>query len=179
MSNSTTTQEGSMAGAVPTETVFVGRRGSIEVLAEGTVERECAEKGERIYRPHELDELLDEIGHANSFDPDVAEQVGREGMDKALRAERVQAWKEDAERWLAAQQYGTEFVADDLVRVVGLPDVGPGRNNVVGAWINGKSRTGRIVFAGRHRKSERVVRHGNEQRVWYVALAREGSTLDV
>lgn len=39
----------------------VGARGELELLPEGTVERELAEKGERLYQLSDLDELLAEL----------------------------------------------------------------------------------------------------------------------
>ena len=87
-------------------------------------------------------------------------------MRKALVPDRVSQWKVDATAWLESQWAGVEFTADDLVSVVGLPDEGINRNNVVGAWMSGQSKAGRIIWTGRFRKSARVVRHGNQQRVW-------------
>lgn len=107
-------------------------------------------------------------GEQMRFDPDGAAAAGEEGMEMARRAERVQAWKTLADTWLDLQPVGREIVADDLVAVIGLPDEGPGRNNVVGAWFSSKAREGRIRFTGRRVASGRVVRHGNEQRVWVV-----------
>jgi hypothetical protein len=40
---------------------YVGERGELELLPEGTVERECAERGERVYQLADLTELLEEI----------------------------------------------------------------------------------------------------------------------
>jgi len=77
-------------------------------------------------------------------------------------------WKSDAGVWLDSQPSGTHFTCDDLTRAIGLPDQGANRNNVVGAWINGQARTGRIMFAQRMRKSSRVDRHVGLQRVWVV-----------
>ena len=110
-----------------------------------------------------------------NFDPVAAEAAAEDGMDKARRAFRVQQWKEAANEWLATRDRGVVFTADSLVAVVGLPDVGPARNNVVGAWVSAQSKMGRIVFTGRLKKSERVERHGNLQRVWRVA--ETGATL--
>jgi len=95
-----------------------------------------------------------------------AQEAAQEGMSKALRARRVLDWKITAGYWLDRLEAGEEFVSDDLVGGVGLPDVGPNRNNVVGAWFSGQARRGTIVFVGRMRRSKRVVRHGNPQRVW-------------
>lgn len=104
--------------------------------------------------------------HRDEWSKRKADDAAREGMSKALRAERVQLWKTLAGDELEQMDSGTTFTADDLVAVIGLPDVGPGRNNVVGAWINGRSKKGEIAFTGSLRKSERVARHGNLQRVW-------------
>jgi len=98
--------------------------------------------------------------------PKEAKAAADVGMSKALKAARVEAWKLTAGEWLSAQARGFEFTSDDLVRTAGLPDVGPNRNNVVGAWFSGQAKRGTIVFAGKMRRSKRVVRHGNPQRVW-------------
>lgn len=49
--------------------IFVGKRGSLEILPEGTVERECAERGERIYELADLPELLEELRQAKAVPP--------------------------------------------------------------------------------------------------------------
>lgn len=108
--------------------------------------------------------------------PDAA---AREGMEKALRAERVTHWKAQAERWLDQQHQGRLFTADDIVGDIGLPDVGPGRNNVVGAWINAQQARNRIEFTGRMSKSSRVEGHGNLQRLWRVKDERAGGDADL
>lgn len=114
-------------------------------------------------------------GHASwepqlTFDAEAAEAAAEVGMDAAATAERVQAWKRAADLWLGlGPAVGDEITADDLIAAVGLPDVGANRNNVVGAWFSAKAKGGALEFAGRYAKSERVVRHGNTQRVWRVA----------
>jgi len=100
------------------------------------------------------------------FDDAGAQAAADEGMAKALRAERVEAWKGNAESWLEGVERYATFTADDLVAVIGLPDQGVARNNVVGAWLAAKSRKGVIRWTGRFKKSERVIGHGNLQRVW-------------
>lgn len=40
---------------------FVGSRGSLELLPLGTVERECAARGERVYALSEVGEMLDSL----------------------------------------------------------------------------------------------------------------------
>jgi hypothetical protein len=102
-------------------------------------------------------------------DAPAAREAATDGMEKALRAERVALWKLEADHWLSEQASGYEITADDIVRAVGLPDAGPARNNVVGAWFGAKSKAGVIVFAGKLRKSQRVIGHGNLLRVWKVA----------
>jgi hypothetical protein len=89
-------------------------------------------------------------------------------MDQADKAERVQLWRLRADEWLSWQTRGREIVADDLIRAIGLPDVGVYRNNSVGAWFGAQAKAGRLHFAGRTRKSKRVIGHGNPQRVWIV-----------
>ncbi len=43
---------------------FVGSRGSLELLPLGTVERECAARGERVYNLSEVGEMLDNLWEA-------------------------------------------------------------------------------------------------------------------
>lgn len=105
---------------------------------------------------------------APAFDGAAAEAAADAGEQRALHAKRVQQWKDNAQAWLDRQPSGTEFTADQLVAAIGLPDSGPARNNVVGAWISAQSQLGRISFTGAFRKSERVAGHGNLQRVWKV-----------
>ncbi len=100
------------------------------------------------------------------FDRAAGEQAAQAGMDLASQAERVQLWKQAAAAWFSNLPAGAWITADDMVAEIGLPDTGPGRNNVVGAIFSAASKTGMIVFTGRFRHSERVVRHGNLQRVW-------------
>lgn len=101
-----------------------------------------------------------------SFDATAAKEAAQEGMDKAERALRVQQWKAQADALLENIPIGRTFTADYVVRMVGLPDEGVAKNNVVGAWFSAKSKAGIIRFTGRFRKSERVVGHGNLQRIW-------------
>lgn len=100
------------------------------------------------------------------FDQGAGLLAAEDGIGKALQAERVGLWKAAAFAWIARRQPGSEFTADDLVRELGLPDEGVNRNNVVGAVFSTASRAGTIRFAGRMRKSARVARHANVQRVW-------------
>ena len=179
---------------IPMAFKYRGERGTLEILPEGTVEREAAAAGERIYQLHELPELLNEIrqGTAAGTVVRVQEQLGMEeapepvpvpavqdaaagaaladeGMSKALRAARVTAWRQTADQWLLAVDRGTLLTADDLTAAVGLPDVegeGQNRNNVLGGWFNSKAKAGLIVWHGRVSKSVRPERHGNQQRVW-------------
>lgn len=101
-----------------------------------------------------------------SFDPIAADLAAVDGMDRATHAERVQLWKAAARAWFMQLPHGAEVTADDLIREVGLPDIGPAKNNVVGAIFSAASKRRYIVFTGRMQKSERVIRHGNLQRVW-------------
>lgn len=103
-----------------------------------------------------------------AFDAFAAEDAKQTGMELADQAPRVRNWKAAAAKWLSEQQAGRIFTADDLVAEIGLPDEGKDRNNAVGAWVAGMSASGRIVFTGKFRPSERVIRHRNSQRVWKV-----------
>lgn len=101
-----------------------------------------------------------------TFDAEAAAEAATEGMDRADRAARVQEWKDAADLVLALLPRGSTFTADYIVARVGLPDEGVARNNVVGAWFSAKSKAGILRFTGRFQKSERVIGHGNLQRVW-------------
>lgn len=102
------------------------------------------------------------------FDGDLARAAGDEGMAQARRAERVQAWKAQAEAWLLGLPAGSEVTADTLIAAIGLPDpeAGPARNNVVGAWFSAQARHGRVRWSGTFATSRREIGHGNLQRVW-------------
>jgi hypothetical protein len=96
----------------------------------------------------------------------TADQARDAGMAQAIRAQRVQLWKQTAELWVACLLPGMEFTADDLVREVGKPDEGDHRANAIGALISAWSKRGVIEWVGTFRKSERVEGHGNLQRLW-------------
>ena len=106
---------------------------------------------------------------ALAVSPELAAEAANQGMAQAWKADRVQEWKIRAGAWLEDLPSGSEFVSDDLVADVGLPDLGPNRNNVVGAFFSGQAKRGSIRFAGRMRRSKRIIRHGNPQRVWVKA----------
>jgi hypothetical protein len=116
--------------------------------------------------------LFDDEGrpsmHPASFDPPAAQELAEEGMEKARNAQRVVYWKYEGDMWLATLKPGTLITADDLTAAIGLPDIGPSRNNVVGAWFSGKSKKEELRFAGTFRPSERPERHRNFLRVWEV-----------
>lgn len=101
-----------------------------------------------------------------AFDPVAAKTAAEEGMGRASRADRVQEWKAKADEMFERAPISAQFTADNIVARIGLPDEGVARNNVVGAWFSAKSKAGRIRFTGRFLKSERVIGHGNLQRVW-------------
>jgi hypothetical protein len=76
---------------------YRGARGELELLIGGTVEREAAASGERIYQLSDLDELLAEIkegkaGRARSAGPAPdtvgTQDVGAMVIARALAAER-------------------------------------------------------------------------------------------
>lgn len=112
--------------------------------------------------------MSEEATEQLAFDALGARLAGEAGMEKAISADRVQAWRQYADAWLAVQPIGRTFTSDDLVRDIGLPDEGVNRNNAVGAWFSGKSKARRIEWTGRFSGSSRVIRHGNSQRIWRV-----------
>ena len=95
-----------------------------------------------------------------------AEQLAEAAQQQALDATEAQPWRTTALHWLLAQPVGSTITADDLVNSIGLPDEGVYRNNAVGGFFAAQHKQGRIRFGGRYRKSERVIGHGNLQRVW-------------
>jgi hypothetical protein len=102
------------------------------------------------------------------FDPARGRMLAEQGMSEAMRAERVQLWKDDADAWLQANR-GAALTADILVDALGyLPDVGPNRVNVVGAWFSAQAKRGKIVSVGEMVRSQRPDRHVGLQRLWRV-----------
>ena len=100
------------------------------------------------------------------FDFMKGKQRAERGMEEAASAKRVHEWQHDAGKWFMSLPTGTNFTADDLTMAVGLPDEGPNRNNVVGAFINGLASSKMIKWTGGTVKSERVDRHTGMIRVW-------------
>ena len=100
------------------------------------------------------------------FDFGKGEEAADKGMSDATRAGRVHAWQVDAGRWFMSLPVGAVINADDLTKAVGLPDEGPNRNNVIGAFFNGLARGGFIRWTGHTVKSERVDRHTGMNREW-------------
>lgn len=101
-----------------------------------------------------------------TFDLPEAKRQAELGMDRASRAERVAIWKANAEGWIHSLPTGYLFTADDLVRAIGLPEPGAEKNNVVGAIFSAQAKRGVIYFCGTFRRSQRVIGHGNLQRIW-------------
>jgi predicted nucleic acid-binding Zn-ribbon protein len=100
------------------------------------------------------------------FDKDASAARAEAGMEQARQAERVQLWKSAAENWMISLPPGTVFHADDMAAVIGVPDAGPNRNNVIGGIFSAAATRGLIRWTGETRKSERVDRHVGLQRVW-------------
>jgi hypothetical protein len=102
------------------------------------------------------------------FDSEAARDAAVEGMARAERAARVQRWKAAAVAWVRDLSTGTEFTADDMVAALGLPDpsAAPAANNVIGAVFSSLSRANLVTFTGAFKTSERVIGHGNLQRIW-------------
>lgn len=107
-------------------------------------------------------------GQGALFDPAGARAAAEEGMARAINADRVATWRLDAETWFEGLARWSLITADDLIAAVGLPDPesGVAQNNSVGGWFAQKSKAQKVQFTGNFRKSARVARHGNLQRVW-------------
>jgi hypothetical protein len=106
------------------------------------------------------------MSYDNQDLPFEGERLKEQGMERASGAERVQPWKEKADNAFGFYDVGKEFSADSITMFIGPPDSGANRCNVVGAWISGLSKTGRIRFTGQFRKSNRASRHAGLQRIW-------------
>jgi hypothetical protein len=106
------------------------------------------------------------MSYDNQDLPFEGERLKEQGMERANGAVRVQDWKEKANQVFEFLSIGTEFTSDTAVRHIGPPDSGANKCNVVGAWISGLSKSGRVRFTGQFRKSKRAARHAGLQRIW-------------
>lgn len=106
-------------------------------------------------------------GQSSLFDLDAGADAKAAGQELAAGSDRAFAWRTralDAVRDLAST--GLPFTADDVIAAVGLPDVGPNRNNAVGATFTAAARRGWIVKTGHYRQSRRVLAHARMIAVW-------------
>lgn len=109
---------------------------------------------------------VDTYGHGTGalFDLDAAQRAGVEGMERAgHRAYDWSARAADHLEYLA--RTGRAFTADDLTAAVGLPSVGPGQNNAVGAAFAAARKRGVIVRVG-YMPSKRITGHGRVVAIW-------------
>lgn len=97
-----------------------------------------------------------------------SEQEMDRGIRRAINAQRVQEWKRQATAWLRRHAIGDQVTADDLIRDIGIPDIGANRVNVVGAWFSAQSKSGFVRWSGAVKRSKRTTRHTGIQRVWIV-----------
>lgn len=100
------------------------------------------------------------------FDFGEGKRKADEGMAKARGPHRAFAWAHDMGRWYMGLTPGDEFTADDAIKVCGLPDEGPNKNNAVGSWFSGMAAAKFIQWTGKTYKSERIDRHTGMNRVW-------------
>lgn len=106
-------------------------------------------------------------GPPTLFDLPAGQAAKDTGLHAAGAADRVWEWRNralDAIRDLAAT--GLPFTADEVIAAVGLPDVGPNRNNAVGAVFSAAAKRGWIVKTGHYRPSRRVLAHARVVAVW-------------
>jgi CTP:molybdopterin cytidylyltransferase MocA len=102
------------------------------------------------------------------FDLDAGMAAKQRGMADALLSDRSQPWQARAsvalDRLVATGEW---FTADDLVRLVGVPDAdhGQNRSNAVGSFFSHAARRGVIVRVG-FRPSVRVMGHARTVSVW-------------
>jgi hypothetical protein len=109
------------------------------------------------------------VSDEHGYDEQLSLLEAEHGMERAREASRVQSWKRAADSWIRNLPRGVEFTADTMARAIGLPDELGSRerpNNVVGAYFSAKAKTGAIRWTGRYQRSQRIVGHGNLQRVW-------------
>lgn len=101
------------------------------------------------------------------FDIARGERAKEAGMSRAGSSYRVSVWKQDALGVIYDLAVtGDPFTADDVIRVVGLPDTGTNRNNVVGAVFSAAAKRGWIRNTGTYRKTKRAISHGRVVVVW-------------
>jgi hypothetical protein len=106
-------------------------------------------------------------GEATLFDLPSGERAKEAGQLAAGSSDRAWEWRQralDAIYDLASA--GMPFTADDVIAVTGLPDLGPNRNNAVGATFSAAAKRGWIVHTGAYRKSRRVLSHARAVAVW-------------
>lgn len=101
-------------------------------------------------------------------DEPTGEQRKEEGMAKALSKRGIEDWQEAAKTWLWRLPAGRRFTAEDLVDAVGLPigEESAGRNNAVGALMNGIAKRGVIRNTSDYTKAKRPASHGRVIAVW-------------
>jgi hypothetical protein len=99
---------------------------------------------------------------------DEGEQRKEEGMEKALSNTSTSEWQEAAKLWLWRLPAGRTFTAEDLVDAVGLPvgEESAGKNNAVGALMNGIAKRGVIRNTSDYTKAKRPASHGRVIAVW-------------
>lgn len=94
----------------------------------------------------------------------VGTQLANNGTMATLIANNT--WSERADKWFDEVMVGELFTAEDLVRVVGLPNPElPKANNAIGAKIRSWSHAEYIVPAG-YTKSGRSVSHARIIVIW-------------
>ena len=101
------------------------------------------------------------------FDLPAGDRAKSAGQQLAEYAADKWPWREKALNAIYdLASAGLPFTADDVIAVTGLPDVGPNRNNAVGATFSAAAKRGWIVQTGSYRKSRRVMSHARVIAVW-------------
>lgn len=109
-----------------------------------------------------------EHGRCGWCDSAEATRRKEDGIDKALRKAATLKWQKAAEDWLWDLPAGHRFTSEELVDVIGLP-VGreaAGKNNAVGALMNGIAKKGVIRNTQQYVKTSRPASHSRVVAVW-------------
>jgi hypothetical protein len=101
------------------------------------------------------------------FDFGEGERQKEKGMARARGNQSNVEFNHSAQQFFFGLKLGDVFTPDDLVRYTGLPgDGSQGSANAVGSWFSGMYKAGFIKPTGRWVRSERIIRHADENKEW-------------
>jgi len=91
----------------------------------------------------------------------------KEGEARARGNQSNVEFNHNAQQFFFGLPLWATFTPDDLVRYTGLPgDGSQGSANAVGSWFSGMYAAGFIRPTGRWVRSERIIRHADENKEW-------------